>query len=172
MYYFNKPQYLTMLSLIFVLFTIQNGCGSKEINPNKIKTEITPTVNQKTKIDSFSITISNGGGFSGLKNGYTFNSTGLVKRWRQISFVKDTIIWKIQTDGIKTNDFENQLVNSGILSKQYNNTGNITFVLTYQIPDTTYFWSWNGKNEEENIPPEIKGWVKDVTDFIISIQQK
>jgi hypothetical protein len=171
MYYFNKTKYSTIFLLVFILFITLNGCNSQDIKPKKIKGEVTGAIKKETKVDSFSITISNGGGFTGLKNGYTFNSTGLVKRWRQLSFVKDTTIWKVQTDGVKTNYFKNQLVNSGILKKQYNDTGNITFVLTYQIPDTTYTWSWNGKNGEENAPSEIKNWFKEVTDFIISVQK-
>jgi len=172
MYYFNKLKYLTIFLVIFLLFTTLNGCKSKDIKPNQIKTDITEAINQATKVDSFKIIISNGGGFTGLKNGYTLNSAGIVKRWRQLSFVKDTTIWKVQTDGIKINNFKNKLVNSGILEKQYNDIGNITFILSYQLPDTTYHWSWNGKNGGKNVPAEIKDWFKNITDYIISVQKQ
>ncbi len=165
MYHFNHPKLVTILFLI-ILSTIQIGCKS-----NKIKSDIPEAINQNEKVDSFNIIISNGGGFTGLKNGYTLNSAGVVKRWRQLSFVKDTTIWKVQTDGIKIKDFRKKLVNSGILKKQYKDTGNITFVLSYQIPDTTYTWSWNGKNGGKNVPTEIKDWFKDITDYIISVQK-
>ena len=170
MYYFNHLKLVLILFLI-ILSTTQNGCKSKDIKSNKIKSDITGAINQEAKIDSFNIIISNGGGFTGLKNGYTLNSAGVVKRWRQLSFVNDTTIWKVQTDGIKIKDFRNKLVNSGILEKQYKDTGNITFVLSYQIPDTTYTWSWNGKNGGENVPSEIKNWFKDITDYIISVRK-
>ena len=170
MYYFNHLKLVLILFLI-ILSTTQNGCKSKDIKSNKIKSNITGAINQEAKIDSFNIIISNGGGFTGLKNGYTLNSAGVVKRWRQLSFVNDTTIWKVQTDGIKIKDFRKKLVNSGILEKQYKDTGNITFVLSYQIPDTTYTWSWNGKNGGENVPSEIKDWFKDITDYIISVHK-
>ncbi len=170
MYYFNHLKLVLILFLI-ILSTTQNGCKSKDIKSNKIKSNITGAINQEAKVDSFNIIISNGGGFTGLKNGYTLNSAGVVKRWRQLSLVNDTTIWKVQTDGIKIKDFRNKLVNSGILEKQYKDTGNITFVLSYQIPDTTYTWSWNGKNGGENVPSEIKDWFKDITDYIISVHK-
>lgn len=171
MYLLNKPKYSAMLFILFLLFATLNGCKSKDIKPNQIKTDVTGAIKQATKVDSFKIIISNGGGFTGLKNGYTLNSAGIVKRWRQLSLVKDTTIWKVQTDGIKINNFKDQLVDSGILEKQYNDTGNITFILSYKLPDTTYRWSWNGKNGGENVPAEIKDWFKDITDYIISVQK-
>ena len=170
MYYFNHLK-LGLILFLIILSTTQNGCKSKDIKSNKIKSNITGDINQEAKVDSFNIIISNGGGFTGLKNGYTLNSAGVVKRWRQLSFVNDTTIWKVQTDGIKIKDFRKKLVNSGILKKQYKDTGNITFVLSYRIPDTTYTWSWNGKNGGENVPSEIKNWFKDITDYIISVRK-
>ncbi len=169
----KKFKFLSLLFLFLIFSLSQSSCNSNNSKQEKIKQTLTGSINSinETKIDSFSITISNGGGFTGLKNGYTFNSTGIVKRWRQISLVKDTTIWKVKTDGKKANQFKNQLEQSGILNKKYNETGNITFVLTYKLPDTTYIWSWNGANGGTKVPMEIKDWFNDVTNFIISAKQ-
>ncbi len=166
----NKSGYLTFIILLLLVLTIQNGCTAKDSEPGQIKNEIARKINHTTKTDSFSISISNGGGFTGLKNGYTLNNTGLVRRWHQLSLVKDTTIWEIQTDGIKTKEFNVELKNSGIINKQYNERGNTTFLLTYKLPDTTYSWSWTVKNGKQNIPPEIKIWFKKLTDFLVSLR--
>ncbi len=168
---FKKFKFLSLIFFSLLLFLSQNSCKSKQ---DEIKQSLAGSIKpvSETQIDSFSITISNGGGFTGLKNGYTFNSSGIVKRWRQISPVKDTTIWKVKTDGIKANQFRTQLVNSGILNKKYKGTGNITFVLTYKVPDTTYIWTWDGANGGKKAPIEIRDWFNKITDFIISARPK
>ena len=160
----NFTNSIALIGLLLAL-TLQIGCNSDALEKQNIKSTISETLQDETQIDSFSIVISSAGGFTGLGSGYTLTSNGTVKSWKQLSFVKDTTLWERKSDLSKILDFKNQLDNCGILQKDYSGTGNMTTSLNYNLQDTSYIWTWEGKRIDSNIPEEINDWFKDVLSF-------
>lgn len=155
---------IALIGLLLTL-TLQFGCNSDALEEQNIKSAISETLQNDTKIDSFNIILSSAGGITGLGGGYTLTSNGTVKSWKQLSFVKDTTLWERESDLSKILDFKNELDTCGILQKIYSETGNMTTSLNYNLQDTSYTWTWEGKGTDSNIPEEINDWFKDVLDF-------
>ncbi|MCP5064391.1 MAG: hypothetical protein GY936_18275 [Ignavibacteriae bacterium] len=156
----------SIASFAFLLaLTLQIGCNSETMKEQGVKSVISETLQKETQIDSFSIIVSSAGGFTGLGSGYTLTSNGKVKHWKQLSFVKDTTLWERESDLSKIVDFKNQLDTCGILQKDYRGTGNMTTSLNYNLQDTSYTWTWEGKGNSSNIPEEINDWFKDLLVF-------
>ncbi len=150
---------------LLLTLTLLFGCNSDTLKERNIKSAVTETLQKETQIDSFNIVISSAGGFTGLGSGYTLTSNGRVKHWKQLSFVKDTTLWERDTNLSKIVDFKNQLDTCGILQKAYGETGNMTTSLNYNLQDTSYSWTWEGKGTNSNIPIEINDWFKNVLIF-------
>ncbi len=74
-------------------------------------------------------------------------------------------MWERDTNLSKIVDFKNQLDTCGILQKAYGETGNMTTSLNYNLQDTSYSWTWEGKGTNSNIPIEINDWFKNVLIF-------
>lgn len=162
-----KKKTLRIVYSFLFLFTLilQLGCNSDSMKTQNIKSAVVETLQKETQIDSFSISISSAGGITGLGSGYSFNSNGVVKYWKQLSFVKDTTIWERESDLTEILHFKNELDTCGILQKQYSESGNMTTRLNYNLRDTSYAWTWQGKGIDGNIPLEINDWYKDVIKF-------
>ena len=95
----------------------------------------------------FKIIVSNGGGFTGLKSGYSIFSFGRVDKWQQLSLAKDSIIWSVNIDSNQVYQFKDEIEKSGILNENLNETGNMTSHLKYETKDSTYNWSWSANND-------------------------
>jgi len=162
-----KNNFTNSISLIGLLFTLalQLGCASDKLEEQNIKSTLSEVVQNETQIDSFNIVLSSAGGITGLGGGYTLTSNGIVKHWKQLSFVKDTVLWEKEFDLSKILDFKNELDTSGILQKDYSETGNMTTRLNYNLQDTSYTWTWKGKGTGSNIPIEINDWFNNVLVF-------
>jgi len=163
--------YIISISTFFFILALQISCNSDTLKNRDIKSTIIGTLQKETQVDSFSIIISNTGGFTGLGNGYTLSSDGTVKHWKQLSFVKDTTLWERKADLNEVINFKNQLDTCGILQKQFNGTDNITTRLVYNLKDTSYTWTWKGKGASKNIPTEINNWYKKIISFLKNITE-
>ena len=147
---------LTVLLIQLIILSI-SGCSSYKSNNNAENPDIR-NLHQEEKFNSYSINLSTGGGFTGLKSGYALFSNGVVTRWQKLPTGKDLIDWKVKVDSSQIEQFRKELELTGITDRQYTETGNITAYLKYKTVDTTYFWSWKGIGVNSNIPPEIKVW--------------
>ncbi|MEE9430601.1 MAG: hypothetical protein V3V16_06140 [Melioribacteraceae bacterium] len=168
----KKKILVSISSFVFLLTLIlQLGCNTDSTKTQNIKSAVVETLQKETQIDSFSISLSSAGGITGLGSGYTLTSDGVIKYWRQLSFVKDTTLWEEESDITKILQFKNELDSCGILQKKYDGTDNMTTSLVYNLSDTSYTWTWEDRGIDSNIPTEITSWYKEVIEFCTSIKK-
>ena len=108
----------------------------------------------------FQISISTGGGFTGLSTGYMLSHDGRVEHWQRFAGGEDTALWSQQSSATKIMAFKMQLDDLGMLGKQIQESGNMTTMVTLELPDTTYTWYW-GQHKKT----ELTGWAQDVESF-------
>jgi len=160
----NKfPIYLIILLLVYVMSNLE--CSSKEVESGTAELVPVNKIKIESKTRPFKISLSRGGGFTGLKSGYTLFSEGRINHWKQLNRVKDTVYSSQQIDSSKIIWFQEELERTGIFGKTYSGTGNITSYLKYETNDTTYLWSWQGAGISGNIPNELIDWYEKVTKF-------
>ena len=119
----------------------------------------------------FTITISSGGGFTGLYRGFRLYSTGRVERWERFAASGDSVLWVTAVDPGQIEVWGRKLEESGALSRSYRGTGNMTASVSYGRPDTTYRWSWASTGIVEDGPPELWQWYEDVEQFCIGLRE-
>ena len=115
---------------------------------------------EQPAIVPFQISISTGGGFTGLSTGYTLSHDGRVEHWQRFAGGEYTALWSQQSSAAKVGAFRMQLESLGMLGKQIQQSGNMTTTVTLALPDTTYNWYW-GLLEKT----ELTGWAQDVEMF-------
>ena len=152
---------------IFISVALLIGCGSCKMD---VENEHQSLNKEAKSLPIFKIVLSSGGGFTGLSNGYSLFSNGNVEKWRQLSAVKDSVVWISQVDSSKIYNFKNDLETSGITNKTYNGTGNITTRLKYETKDSTYNWSWKGAGDESDVPLEIKPLFENIKKFCSELE--
>ncbi len=108
----------------------------------------------------FRISISTGGGFTGLSTGYTLSYDGRVEHWQRFAGGEYTVLWSEQSSAAKIGAFRMQLESLGMLGKQIRQSGNMTTTVKLALPDTTYSWYW-GQLEKT----ELTDWAQDVESF-------
>jgi hypothetical protein len=166
----NLKFYYIFIGLFNIALII--GCGACGVEKQNSEISNKISGNKIIKPALFKIILSSGGGFTGLKNGYTLFSNGKVDKWSQISVIKDSINWSTQIDSLQIYQLKNDLEATGILNKNYSETGNITTQLKYVTQDSVYTWSWKGKGENSEIPDEIKGFYEKLTKFCTELTNK
>jgi hypothetical protein len=151
-----KSFYLFMFSIcISVSLLVQFDCQTKTI--------------EKQENFRFAITIGSGGGFTGLFEGCNFYSDGMVEFWHRYPAKNDSVYWIYRIDPTKFDTLQNKLIQSDMLNNNINETGNITNIVTYYTPDTTYYWSWN---QQSKIPDSFRKWYNEVFQFFERIKKK
>lgn len=139
--------------LFFVL--IQFNCQTKTI--------------EEQKTSSFEIRIGSGGGFTGLFEGYDLHSNGKVEYWQHYNAKKDSIYWTSRVEPDKIDSFQQQLILSGILENNIEEKGNMIYTVTYDTPDTSYYWTWS---EQTRIPAKFKKWYDEVFQFFEQMRKE
>ncbi len=135
----------TGLHCVFILL-ILFGCAKKATEPKKATptqpANIAQPLMQKTQQQAFTITVSQGGGFTGRYSGYTISSDGTASHWQKVSAVKKSTLWKISTDSVEVKKLAASLHNLGIFDIEYQETGNLTKSIFYQTNAKQYKWTW------------------------------
>lgn len=149
----------------FFLLLVLTGCGSCNNIDKGNNDSVMKEINKEDKSKSFSLSIGVGGGFTGLKSGYTLNSDGIVSYWKQVSVAKDSVLWKVHGDSTKIDQFKNELEKTGIIDKQFKSVGNMTAYLVYETGKSVYSWSWKEDGVSGNIPENIKNWYENVIEY-------
>lgn len=152
----------TLLSLCLLLSI---GCKSNTRNNLVTDQKIQPGQSTEKSNEFIKMTIATGGGFTGLWNGYSLYPDGKIERWQRFPAKADSILQTVHTDNSKVTEFSQNLLQSGMIGKTYQNPGNMTTVITFTLPDTTYSWSWSGTGATEDLPVELKNWYKVVQQF-------
>ena len=118
------------------------------------------TATQQQQFIPFEISISTGGGFTGLSTGYTLSDKGRVEHWQRFAAGEKTTLWSQQGSAAKIMTFKMQLEHLGMLSRQIQESSNMITTVTLALPDTTYTWYWGQLKKTE-----LTGWVQDVESF-------
>ena len=145
-----------LLSFLLII-TISVACKNESIRISNTESK-TKRDNSITQIESFKITIASGGGFTGLYKGYALHSDGQVVHWQRFGAGQDSTLWTISGTADQILDFKQRLEESGVLSQTFQKTGNMTTVVTLELPDTSYTWLWPGTGVGQKTPDIFKEW--------------
>ena len=160
----------TLWVCLMPLSVIACGCVSHSADKRTDEAVVQETRAGTAAGKEFKISLSTGGGFTGLTRGYHLYADGRVEAWRRFASRKDTILAVVQADPSRLRLFQRRLEQSGLLQKTYRETGNMTTRLTYNLADTTYTWSWSGAGN--GLAPEIKDWFVEVHNFCILLAEE
>jgi hypothetical protein len=115
---------------------------------------------------TFKISVGSGGGFTGAYEGCTLSSDGVVRLWsRRGAAAADTTLGLAQGSVEKALGFESRLRASGALEASHAETGNMTASVRYEIPESTYAWTWSGSGENEKTPLPFRAWYTEVQTY-------
>lgn len=104
----------------------------------------------------FTITLSSGGGFSGLTSGCTLTSLGEAKAWRKRPGAPEDVLWTRKAKADSAIAFAEAL--KEFLSVDLEETGNMTTRIQYTLPDSTYRWSISGAGASPQDPEPFRTW--------------
>lgn len=156
--------------LFLILITMSIACKKEATKTSDTEPE-NDTLNGTTQIDTVELTIARGGGFTGLYKGYTLHSDGQVVHWQRFGAGPDSVLWKAQDNSGKIHDFVNQLEESEVLTKNIQETGNITTIVTLELPDTSHTWSWPGSGVNDSTPDIFKEWYSLVENYCRTLKE-
>lgn len=140
----------------FVMTNLFSACQNKSTERTMRTKAVTP----------FKITVSSGGGFTGLTSGYSLSSEGVVEHWQHFRAGTDSVLWSEKTDASRIQFFKQQLEETGLLKKNIQQSGNMMTTVNLVLPDTTYTWYWNASGKSD-----LSRWVKDVQRFCESMKK-
>lgn len=138
------------MRLLFCLCIVVSACSHRGENKPESNIE---------NVDNYKITLSSGGGFTGLYSGYNLHGDGRVESWQRPLGKGDSLLWQRSLDATTVERLREKLLASGALTKRYDMAGNMTAVVVYETADTTYRWSWN---QSGKAPHELAAWYKEV----------
>ena len=141
------------IRLAGILFFIAVGC----------QLHAKPTSSESPQ--SFILTLSKGGGFSGLTRGYTLYPNGRIERWQQFPLRDRTISASRDIDPNRVADFKQKLEATGILEVTLQATGNITTRVQYEIDQEQHTWSWADNSDTRTAPVALREWYGSVWQF-------
>ena len=107
----------------------------------------------------FSISISSGGGFTGLVRGYRLQSEGQVVAFERRTAKDESILWTRSIDAGTMHSFAQKLLATGLLDQRAQEYGNVTSRIVYQSSDSTFVWTWSGSEPK---PSAVAGWYREV----------
>ena len=112
----------------------------------------------------FQISLSRGGGFTGLVRGYRLHANGQVEAWQSRPGQPAKVTWQQQVDITRVRAVQEDLEATGVLGAVHSNTGNMTTRVTYDLPDTIYSWSWTG-----DPPAELAAWYSETRQWCAAL---
>lgn len=115
--------------------------------------------------NQFKISLAIGGGFTGMFKGFTLYADGRVEHWLRYPTQKDSVLWTTTVERDEIKSFQRRLQQSGILQQTLQGTGNMTTMVIYEVPDSSYVWSWSGVGVSDNISSVFKEWYQSVKEF-------
>ena len=115
--------------------------------------------------EPFTLSISHGGGFTGLTTGCTLYADGQVERWERLPARQPSVLETRQVEPLRIADFKQQLERAGILDTTLQETGNMTIVVTYDAADVRHTWAWNAHDRSDTVPPALRQWHRSVKEF-------
>lgn len=108
------------------------------------------------KTANFTLTLSAGGGFAGLYEGYTLLSTGEVTAWSRRAAGPRTDRWMRKADPDTLAAFASAL--DGYLGTDLTQAGNMTLRIEYATPGGEHQWSIAGAGPSPDAPEPFRTW--------------
>lgn len=144
--------------LLFISVLLIQACSST----NKLGD------NEKAELLEYNITLSQGGGFTGERQGYIIDSSGTVNSFSAMpnSAVKTSIKGKMSIEQIAE---VNKLFPS-ILGTKYNENSNMTTSILLKKGNTEFRYSWGGVEPDKNVPSELSAFYARVINIINNLK--
>lgn len=120
--------------------------------------------------EPFTLSLSSGGGFSGLVEGFTLTSQGQVTAWQKLPGNPETTLWSKKGDS----DSAIALVESlkSFLAVDLKETGNVTTRISLVLPDTSWLWSKSGSVAASDVPEPFQTWYARAESYCLSLNSK
>lgn len=158
---------------IFLSAALLPSCQRKAIQPAVPGAAATPgpsagTAHPSTlpsSPETFTLSLSSGGGFTGRYTGFTLASDGTVKEWERSGVGAESTLWETRIPADRISDFRKRLEQGGALGITLQESGNMTSLVKLQLPDTLYLWSWSGAGVSESVPEPFRSWFPEVLGF-------
>ena len=141
---------------LIVACTVLVACTTRKSETNP--PQKTMVINEK----EFSITIMEGGGFTGITNGFTLHSGGKVTCWEQRPGAQKTITWERMADVEPINRFRAQLASSGLMDTKIETPGNMSKTVILEDGDEPQTWIWASPDD---VPASANDWYRAVNEF-------
>jgi len=120
----------------------------------------------------YRITLWQGGGYTGLTEGFTLSSTGEVSRWQKFPAQSNTTLWTISGHAAEVQRVKIRLEESGALALKSEVTGNMTLGVKYELQDKQYLWTWDQGGIGNPVTESFNKWYHDTLDFCRSLEKK
>ncbi|MDI6804792.1 MAG: hypothetical protein QME58_13295 [Bacteroidota bacterium] len=104
----------------------------------------------------FNVTLTSGGGFTGMYNGYYIDTLGEISRWEGRTYNLASLKpgGKLTPDKLK--EMNTKITELELLNVQYNKSGNISSSISISTNISKHTVSWVGVEPEEEVPEKIK----------------
>jgi hypothetical protein len=120
-----------------------------------------------TKDESFTLTLSTGGGFAGAFHGFTLASTGEITAWSGRASGPRTDLWTRKADADTLAAFARAL--DGYLGTELSQAGNMTMRIEYASPRGDHQWSIPGGAVSGDAPEPFRTWYPRVEAYCESL---
>ena len=110
----------------------------------------------------FQITLSRGGGFTGVVSGYHLHEGGGIEAWSRMPGKGDSVLWSTTVPADSIDYLRDGLERSGALTTIYRRSGNMTTSVAYTTQDTSFSWSWGS-----SAPKNLKDWYQQTQRFCV-----
>lgn len=104
----------------------------------------------------FNVTLTSGGGFTGMYNGYYIDTSGTISRWEGRTFNLASLnpVGNLTSDKLK--QMNTKITELEILKVQYKKSGNISSSISISTNNFQHTVSWVGIEPERDVPEKIK----------------
>jgi hypothetical protein len=155
--------------LILIAMALFMACPKTSLKADSLDTKTIRAVHENP-VDSFSISIMTGGGFTGRYSGCTFYSNGIARTWQSMGSGGDSTL--AQKSGfvpeilVLRKKLDESVLSLGIQRE----VGNMTTVVKLDLGDTVKTWSWPGTGVNEKTPEALKTWMASALAFRSKIE--
>ncbi len=116
----------------------------------------------------FTLTLSTGGGFSGLVEGYTLTSQGEVRAWKKRPGAPETTQWTKKDAPDSAMALAKSL--QEFLSVDLQETGNMTTTIRYTVADSTWHWSISSMGASAPGSEPLQAWYARAIAYCLSLE--
>jgi len=161
--------YYLLLSYTFLAFSLL-GCSSSTQSKKESKRQVMSKAAMAKSNDFIEISLSSGGGYTGMYDGFTMFPDGRVTCWQRKPAGGESILWNTKVAQTKTARFAAQLLAIDALNKPLKKSGNALTIVSITTADSTSTWSWN--TMKNDAPPELVQWYKGAAKFCRKLAQQ